>query len=68
MARCSNITYANFRFPVSISIVHTISVFVFNKNDEEGLPIQMHLEEKNARIVGWVGRWFENVAADLSCL
>ena len=36
--------------------------FLFSiKNDEEGLQIQMHLEEKNVRTVGWVGRLFGRI-------
>ena len=31
MAGCSNITFANLQFPVSISIVHTIAIFIFKE-------------------------------------
>ena len=31
MAGCSNTTFADFQFPVSISIVNTIAEFVFKK-------------------------------------
>ena len=40
-------------------------MFVKNKNDVKGLLVQMHPRRKNARIVGWIGRLFGSVSADL---
>ena len=34
MARCSNTTSADFQFPVSMSIVHTIAVFYFQEKEK----------------------------------